>query len=50
MRGKWQEVVCSVKSWNCFCERRDDGHASGRDIVKLIYPVERGYVLDVFWQ
>lgn len=42
--------LCSVKGQNCFCERRDGDHASGRGIVKLIYPVERGYVLDVLWQ
>lgn len=50
MQGKCQEVDFALLSQNCFCERRDDDYASGRGIVKLIYPVERGYVLDVFWQ
>lgn len=42
--------LCSIKSQNCFCERKDDDYVSGRGIVKLIYPVERGYVLDVLRQ
>lgn len=51
MQGKCQEVAFALLRVRIVSVKGgDDDHDSGRGIVKLVYPVERGYVLDVLGQ